>query len=315
MHLPFPVIGDTRRRLLISAFGVIGLLATAATPAIGVEPIDPREPATLQRVAPPVDTADPAPVTLPVLALDVSLPGIDVSWPQCGATLPETFGFAIIGVNGGRVYSPNPCLGANPAAASQLEWAGPEADLYLNTANPGPDISQFWPHGQRSDRDCNTSARPGADTADCAYMYGWNAAANSYQTALDSFVSLGWAGADDERLPGERTWWLDVETANSWRGNTELNVAALQGAVAYLESMEVDEIGFYSTPLLWDRVTGGTDAFTAYPAWHAGAADATDAVARCQEEEAFTGGELRMMQWIEDGLDRNLLCGRELARQ
>ncbi|HET8777312.1 MAG TPA: hypothetical protein VFN76_06590, partial [Candidatus Limnocylindria bacterium] len=150
MHLPIPFFGERRQRLLIAALGVFGLLATAAAPVAAVEPIDAREPATLQRAAPPPVTPAPPVVTpAPSVAPAVDLPGIDVSWPQCGAELPAEFGFAIVGVNGGRVYAPNPCLGAN-AAASQLEWAGANADLYINTANPGPDISGFWPHGQRS---------------------------------------------------------------------------------------------------------------------------------------------------------------------
>jgi len=32
-----------------------------------------------------------------------------------------------------------------------------------------------------------------------------------------------------------------------------------------------------------------------------------DARERC-EEAAFTGGELVMVQWVEDGLDHNLRC-------
>jgi hypothetical protein len=306
MHLPISNLGERRRRFLIVALGVFGLLATAAAPVAAVEPIDTREPATLQRAAPPSVAPAPSVTPAPTVAPAVDLPGIDVSWPQCGAVLPAEFGFAIVGVNGGKVYAPNPCLGAN-ATASQLEWAGTDADLYVNTANPGPDISGFWPHGQRSSRDCNTATRPGADTADCAYLYGWNAAADSYRIAFEAFVSLGWADATAGHIPGERTWWLDVETANSWRGDSSLNVAALQGAVDFLESMDA-EVGFYSTPLLWARVTGGTDHFADYPAWHAGALTVEDARARCVTDEAFTGGELVMVQWVENGLDRNVAC-------
>lgn len=291
-------------RALILALGLFGLAAFTAAPAAAVEPIDAREPATLRR-APASEFDVDASVNL-ARATDPSAPGVDVSWPQCGATLPDAFGFAIVGVTGGRVYSANPCLGPGETE-SQLAWAGPEADLYMNTANPGPDLSEFWPHGQRASVDCDTPARPGADTSDCAFLYGWNAAADAYAAALEAFVALGWAEADADRLPGERTWWLDVETANTWRGDPALNTAALQGAVAYLESVDA-VVGFYSTPLLWWRVTGGTDAFSAYPAWHAGATDQADALARCASETAFTGGELVMVQWIEGGFDRNVAC-------
>jgi len=316
MHQPLRRTRDVRRRLLISALGLLGLLAGMATPAFAVEPIDAREPETIRRTAPrvpgvsdtsPPPSPTPTPTPLPTPAPDPAAPGLDVSWPQCGEELPDSFAFAIVGVNAGRVYSTNPCLGAGEEP-SLLAWAGPGADLYLNTANPGPEVSRFWPNASGAPRECNTDGRPGADTVDCAYVYGWNAAADAYQAALDAFKSLGWAEPTATRVPGERTWWLDVETENSWRLDWSLNVASLQGAVDFLESMEVSEVGFYSTPLLWWRVTGGSDAFADRPAWHAGAADQADALSRCTSEEAFTGGELRMVQWVENGLDHNVAC-------
>ena len=66
--------------------------------------------------------------------------GFDVSYPQCGKTLPALRAFAVVGVNGGLATKPNPCLG------TQLAWAWkssgvvptqPAAQVYLNTANPG----------------------------------------------------------------------------------------------------------------------------------------------------------------------------------
>ena len=221
-----------------------------------------------------------------------------MSWPQCNDELPESFGFAVVGVNRGRTYSENDCLTA------QLEWAGRDADLYLNTGNPGPDHSRFWPVGQDDPVACD---RIDDDTHECAYLYGWNAAADGYARVLAAHVALGWADENADRVPGDATWWLDVETANSWRGDRSLNVATLHGAVDFLESMDVGEVGFYSTPLLWWRVTRGTEDFADYPAWHAGARSLDGAEARC-ERDAFTGGELLMVQWIENGLDHNLRC-------
>jgi hypothetical protein len=234
--------------------------------------------------------------------------GYDISYPQCGDDYPDQFAFAVVGVNGGRVFDRNPCLGPGDEA-SQLEWAGPEAELYFNTGNPGPRTSRYWPRGQDAPRLCDArSGRGEDDTADCAFVYGWNTAEFAYASALQAFIDLGWAEDDAERLPGETTIWLDVEPANSWRRDRSLNVATLDGAVAYLESMEVERIGFYSTPRLWDRITGGTDRFEDYPAWHAGARDREDAERRCEEERAFTGGELAMVQWVENGLDHNIRC-------
>ena len=300
-----------RRRALSATLGLFVLLAVAATPVAADEPIDLFE--LEPTPSPQASTDEPQPGPRPRPATPIRLPsptpapdpgdgpGYDVSWPQCDDELPESPAFAIVGVNRGRTYSQNDCL------VEQLEWAGREADVYLNTANPGPDISAFWPSGQSEPRECDTRTRRGADTLDCAYLYGWNAAADGYARVLDAFIGLDWADADAERVPGDITWWLDVETANSWRGDRSLNVSALQGAVDYLESMEVAEVGFYSTPLLWWRVTRGTDAFDDYPAWHAGARSEAHARERC-EQDAFTGGELRMVQWVQNGIDHNVIC-------
>jgi len=298
---------SVRRRALSATFGVFALLAVAAAPVAAREPIDlfEHEPTP----SPQASTDDPQPAPRPTIPIrrpqpapePIGEPGHDVSWPQCNDELPEDSAFAVVGVNGGRTFSQNDCF------VAQLEWAGREADFYLNTANPGPDHSSFWPSGQSEPRECDTRAMRGDDTRDCAYLYGWNAAADGYARVLDAFIGLDWADADAERVPGEATWWLDVETANSWRGDRRLNVATLQGAVDFLESMEVAEVGFYSTPLLWWRVTRGTDAFDEYPAWHAGAISEAQARDRC-DDEAFTGGELRMVQWVEDGIDMNVRC-------
>ncbi len=275
---------NPRRRALVAVLGVFALLGSAM-PALAVDPVD-RRPDALRRAP------QPAP---PI--------GHDVSWPQCNdPEMPAQFDFAIVGINRGRVHSENPCL------RDQLEWAGEAVDLYMNTANPGPDRSGFWPSGQSRPRPCDTRRSPGDDTPNCAYLYGWNAAADAYARALGAFVDVGWVDEDVDRLPEAVGWWLDVETANSWRGNRGLNVASLHGSVDYLESMGVAEVGFYSTPLLWWRVTSGTDDFEDYPAWHAGGHSRDEAERRCAQHVAFTGGELRMVQWIEGGIDTNLAC-------
>lgn len=62
--------------------------------------------------------------------------GFDISWPQCrasGAVLPPALGpVAIVGVNGGRPFSSNPCLRA------EWSWARTRsaASGYLNLAAP-----------------------------------------------------------------------------------------------------------------------------------------------------------------------------------
>jgi hypothetical protein len=229
--------------------------------------------------------------------------GYDVSYPQCDRVLPGNVAFGIVGVNGGIVYSPNPCLGVGDLP-SQLAWAGQDAELYANTGNPGPELSARWPAGQQEPRLCD-AADP--DTAECAFDYGWNAAADSYATAVAAYVSLGWADAGATRTPVANHWWLDVETANSWRDDPVLNVAALQGAVAYLESVDVASVGFYSAPRMWSRITGDTDEFAAYPSWVAGASTLQGAQRNCRGD-GFTGGGVELAQYFSDGFDANRRC-------
>ena len=229
--------------------------------------------------------------------------GYDISYPQCGGPFPKNSAFQIVGVNRGIVFSPNPCLGTG-SGASQLAWAGLRAGLYANTGNPGPELSSRWPIGQSSPRACSAQ---NPDSADCAYDYGWNAAADSYATAVRAYISLGWAAPGASRTPVANDWWLDVETANSWRSDTSLNVAALQGAVAYLVSVGAASVGFYSAPFMWEEITGGTTAFAGHPTWVAGASTLKGAQARCIGD-GFTGGGVALAQFPYKGFDGNIRC-------
>ena len=60
-----------------------------------------------------IATADPSGISAPPV-------GYDVSYPQCGKELPVSAAFGIVGVTGGRVYSPNPCLGAVAASRTSV---------------------------------------------------------------------------------------------------------------------------------------------------------------------------------------------------
>ena len=231
----------------------------------------------------------------------------DISYPQCGSPFPANAEFGIVGVNKGIVLSANPCLSTGDGPP-ELAWAGGvRAQLYANTGNPGPALSSRWPNNQTSPRQCNTSAVPGSDTADCAYDYGWNAAADSYRTATSAYVSLGLASPGATRTPSPNVWWLDVEIINSWRTDATLNVAALGGMVAYLQSMNTAGIGFYSTQYQWNQITGGSSDFSAYPSWVAGASSPRQAVGICSAK-GFTGGRVALVQYLAGGFDADLLC-------
>ncbi len=243
------------------------------------------------------DTLTNCQVVGPALAAGSVTPvGYDISWPQCGQAYPTSAAFKLVGVNGGLAFAPNPCLG------SELAWAGVTGvQLYANTGNPGPQLSSHWPTGQTTPQPCD-AANP--DSAACAYDYGYNAAADSFQAAVTAYASQGLPTS----TAAAATWWLDVETANSWRSDVSLNVANLQGAVDYLTSVaKVAGVGFYSSAGQWQQVTGGSSAFAAYPAWVAGAPNQRGAALNCSGP-GFTGGGVALAQFPMGGVDADLRC-------
>jgi hypothetical protein len=225
----------------------------------------------------------------------------DVSYPQCGRTLPSPIQGAIVGVNDGIVFSANPCLGA------EYDWAitGTDAPaLYANTANPGPGVSSHWPTGQQQPKVCD-----GSNSVECSYDYGWNAAQDSFADAVAAIP----AG-----VPPLATWWLDVETGNSWEslesqfGANETSYAndraSLQGAVDALTARGVKTVGFYSTSYQWGQITGGTGTqFAGNPAWVAGVGSLSTAQANCTTT-SFTGGPIVWAQYADSNLDADYRC-------
>jgi hypothetical protein len=227
--------------------------------------------------------------------------GYDVSYPQCGKSLPTNVLFGMVGVNDGIVYSANPCLGTQLAWAERYE---PAAIVYANTGDPGPALSSHWPTGQASPQACD-AAQP--DSASCSYDYGWNAAVDSYRDAVNAYVSLGKLPSGATQTPQPNEWWLDVESANSWEPSTANNVAELRGEVDYLESQGAASVGFYANAADWQTITGGTTAFAAFPSWRPGAGSRTAAQSYCGTA-GVTGGPTKYSQYASGGFDADVRC-------
>lgn len=120
--------------------------------------------------------------------------GVDISFPNCRLTTPPVgSAFAIVGVDGGRPFDTNPCL------KDDVLWAGTGAAFYANTANPGPS-SPNWPNGVVVPKVCVALQ----DSLECAEDYGWKAAADSYQKAVDAQVAAGLAPPGSTRRRGHR---------------------------------------------------------------------------------------------------------------
>lgn len=228
--------------------------------------------------------------------------GSDVSWPQCGKSLPKGQAFGIVGVNNGLANTTNPCL------ASELSWAGsstggtgqPKVELYVNTANPGS-AGSWWPTSNTYAG--TTVANPygqcssGSYGAACAYMYGY---AKAYDDANIRGVSN----------PGAYIWWLDVETGNTWSADQAANRADLEGMAAYFTGIGAT-IGLYSTGSQWSQIAGTVPASSPlYSArsWLAGARSAADAKRMCSSAPLTVGGKVSVTQYFSGGFDYDYSC-------
>ena len=241
----------------------------------------------------------------------------DVSFPQCGGSMPRELGatYGVLGTNNGTSFTRNPCLVAELAWAKRLP--SPPA-LYANTANPGPRHSGHWPLGQRIPRLC-TSSDP--NSTGCSYDYGWNAGLQALAVAADAAQRLHHVDrANAFHRAANVDWWLDVETMNSWQAveghvttvAQRRDVATLVGEMDALRSAGVGRVGVYSTAYQWNLITGGTkvthSTFAGTPQWLAGYGSHTAATRGCAQR-GFTGGPVVMTQYLgRDGFDADVLC-------
>jgi hypothetical protein len=168
--------------------------------------------------------------------------GYDASYPQCKAgRKPSAADFSIIGVNGGRVFTTNRCIG--------LLWRtgiAPRA-LYLN--------SGYKPQNyDKTTSDCRGLSQrlEAAAALRKAYALGCSAAVYSLRTLQAA------------RIGTPSMWWIDVELANNWdTRDLDLNRFALQGQIDQLV-FTGKPVGVYSAARDWAAITGnwvaGVDA-------------------------------------------------------
>jgi hypothetical protein len=126
-----------------------------------------------------------------------------------------------------------------------------------------------------------------------AYNYG-------YQMALAAHTYAASQAASSS------TWWLDVETANSWTRDTAENTSALQGAIAALSALGIANVGVYSVQSEWTTITG--NAQLGVPVWVPGASGLNTAPRLCTA--SFTGGPVWLVQSFNAprGYDEDYAC-------
>jgi len=237
--------------------------------------------------------------------------GYDVSYPQCGTTLPTGQAFGVVGVNGGLSTKTNDCL------AEQLAWAWrssgvvasqPKAQLYLNTANPGELLDQVvtWPTAGVTPYGTCT----GTNSLACSWRYGYERAENS----VVSFFTPAAHAASVDSQPSRYLWWLDVETQNTWQSGSSAalarNRATLEGMTAYLVSRGA-KVGIYSTRYQWSHIAGAVSPYSnlaGRPNWLAGSTSLTAATAACTTTPLVPRGRVTLSQYVVSSLDYDYSC-------
>lgn len=240
---------------------------------------------------------------LPLQTLSVvTSVGTDISYPQCG-TDPATSAFTIVGVNDGLPNAKNPCL------AEQLAWASlqGQAELYVNTANPGVHLATWWPRDGRTQHGSSTVRTPYGTCAHtitraCAYVYG-------YSMARDDLTRWDIGDASSYR------WWLDVETGgptgNTWVGSAAVNRADLEGMVAAFRAAGA-AVGIYSTHQQFAEVAGAVPAtshLAGLQTWLSASETPAGARAQCATKPLTPGGRVVLAQYTPLGsLDQDIRC-------
>jgi hypothetical protein len=201
--------------------------------------------------------------------------GYDVSYPQCSYSMPSPpMDFVVIGLNGGKALTPNPCFGG------QLQWARKTAApaVYLNM-NSAP-ATYTDPHCSTTDYWCES------------YYYGRAAAT----------YSLIYASLSGPEL---LTYWLDVETGNYWTSDTVPNSRVIQGMIEVLQAAG-KQVGIYSTSLQFGRIAGAYQPNLAIWAPIPGTTRET-AGQVCRTAPTFGGGTIVMIQ-VTAYYDENFTC-------
>lgn len=241
--------------------------------------------------------------------------GYDVSYPQCDGTahLPSTPAFAIIGVNNGRPNAANACL------AQQIDWATSHAtgavssqaplEYYVNTANPGPGPNTaWWPTSSATRNGPAVTTNPygtctGAHTRACSYVYG-------YSVAWDDVHNYGIADSTTR-------WWLDVESANTWRADDRVSNAAVLEGMATRFAEEGGTVGVYANRNDWSTIVGtltATSALHGLPSWIAlGPTTQAKASLACSGAPLIPDGRIALTQFVTDwystrSIDADVAC-------
>lgn len=207
--------------------------------------------------------------------------GYDVSYPNSCTASVSGAAFGIVGVNHGRPFTFNNCFSMQYAKAA----ATGSGSIYMNTAYSGAYKRNIT--STCSSLVSNTGLK-GSDAQ--AWEIGCSEAETSFNRAGTTTAV---------------TWWLDVETGNSWSSsNFSLNDDAIRGAADRLHGLTGKPVGVYSTSSSWSTITHNANLSTTVDSeWDAGAS-----ACPASGTIGFTGTPIWLEQTGQTGIDSDTAC-------
>jgi len=118
--------------------------------------------------------------------------------------------------------------------------------------------------------------------------------------------SIAYAASQGVTAPS--SWWLDVETENSWSStDLSLNQFTIQGIVDTILRQSPAAVGVYSTPFQWKQIVGNLPISGVLADWVAtGISSARRAQRACAD--SFTGAPVWFVQYLRGGFDADYVC-------
>lgn len=280
---------------LVQAFGAEQSVVLAVERVLGLAPA-------------PAAPAPPAP-HMPVVGSPYKASNLGFDYSYNAPLFPPTnFGFGMVGLTGGKAFTPNPRL------AQEVSWArfgaGAPPTLYLNLNAPYGSAAAI-PDNTSGPEACSATSTALEDgeaepTPCAAYNFGYHAAAYAYAYAKSGGIS-------------SPIWWLDIEEANSWAPDTAVNDQVIQGAIDYLNAQGL-RAGIYSMASMWKNIAGAAfvptqslgGASASVPTWvPIGINDQIGAADYCSVGASFIPGSpvwLVQYEASATAVDQNYAC-------
>jgi hypothetical protein len=203
--------------------------------------------------------------------------GVDSGWPFISSLHPG-----------------NPCLADEYAHSTSTQ-------LYVNTG-----FDPSYTDANHTTPECATKASNviGSSSQQAAWAAGCSEAVKDL--AYVAQVGIG----------SPSGWWLDVETANSWCGQSgtnctdlSLNQYAIQGLVDTLFTNSSASIGTYSTSYQWSSIVGTGSVARVTADWYASGLHSSKRVSNyCSSSYSFTGAPVALVQYVPGSVDRDYAC-------